>query len=233
MKKSLLLFSVCILVLFTGCFGAKKSSVKGVENIKTEINKTEGVEVSSYYSANNEVIFEIKNKSDNVIDYINIDIAFYSQDGKLLKVEKQYVRNIMKDATNFVKIGLSQNDEQGNIVLPKKIEVTLNKTTYSSKFETIYTDKVSGEVTKTENDGELSLSIKNDSGEVLDDVAAAVVFYKDSKPVDVQLFNFQNVNATASQSLYVSTIVSDEKVETLNYDEAKVIINNASKYITQ
>ena len=233
MKKNLLVFSLCAIVLFTGCFGSKKESSKTASDVKIVENKTDDLEAKTYFTKNNEVIFEITNKGKDIVDYVNIDVAFYDNNGNLMKTEKKYFRNIVAGTTNYAKLSLGQMDEKGNTTLPAKIEFALNKTAYSTKFEDVYTDKVSGAVEKSENEGELNLTINNTSGQKLDDVTAAVVFYKDSKPVDVQTFSFQNVDTTASQQLYVSTVVDGETTKMLDYDDAKVVINNASKYISQ
>ena len=220
MKKNLLIFSMCAVFwwkkFFSKCFKMEKEKWLYLEDVNPKRKR----------------IF-LTNKGKDIVDYVNIDVAFYDNNGNLMKTEKQYVRNIVAGTTNYAKLSLGQMDEKGNTTLPAKIEFALNKTVYSTKFEDVYTDKVSGTVEKSENEGELNLTINNTSGQKLDDVTAAVVFYKDSKPVDVQTFSFQNVDTTASQQLYVSTVVDGETTKMLDYDDAKVVINNASKYISQ
>ena len=41
MKKNLLIFSMCAVVLFTGCFGSKKESSKTASDVKIVENKTD------------------------------------------------------------------------------------------------------------------------------------------------------------------------------------------------
>ena len=235
MKQKLFLLSACMIFLMTGCFGTKneKKEVKKASDVTVKVNKTEGMDLKTYFTENNEIIFDVTNTGSDIIDYLNIDVAFFDKDGNLMKTDKQYLKNITSKKQDFVKLSLAQYDEKGTITLPTRIEISLNKTIYSTKFETVYNDKVTGEVAKTDTDSQLSLNLSNNSGETLDDVAAAVVFYKDSKPVDVQVSSFQSVGTSASQTIYVPTISSDNGVKQLDYDETKVIINNASKYVTQ
>ena len=93
MKKNLLVFSLCAIVLFTGCFGSKKESSKTASDVKIVENKTDDLEAKTYFTKNNEVIFEITNKGKDIVDYVNIDVAFYDNNGNLMKTEKQYVIN--------------------------------------------------------------------------------------------------------------------------------------------
>lgn len=235
MKKKLLLLSTCALFLFTGCFGSKKESNTPTKasDVEVKTNKTEGLELKTYYTHNDEIIFSVQNTGKEVVDYVNIDVAFYDKDGNLIKTEKQYLRNMDVKHDGIVKMSLSQYDGTGNNSLPHKIEIALNKTIYDTKFETIYTDKVSATVSKTDVDGKLNLNVTNNSGEILNDVSVAVVFYKDSKPVDVQNTSFQSVGTNVTQEIYVPTMTAKEGTKTLEYDEVKTVVNNASKYITQ
>lgn len=235
MKKKLLLLSTCAIFLFTGCFGSKNESDTPTKASDVEIktNDTEGLELKTYFTENNEIIFSIKNTGEEVVDYINIDVAFYDKEGNLLKTEKQYLRNMNVNQEGLAKMLLAQYDQEGNSTLPYKVEIALNKTIYASKYETIYNDKIDATVSKTDVDGKLVLDVKNNSGQTLDEVNIAVVFYKDSKPIDIQTASFQSVGATTSQEIYVPSVTSEEGTNTLEYDEVKAIVNNASKYITQ
>lgn len=235
MKKKLLLLSTCAIFLFTGCFGSKKESDNPttISDVKIKTNNTEGLELNTYLTDNNEIILSVKNTGKEVVDYINVDVAFYDKEGNLIRTDKQYLRNMNADQEGLVKMLLAQYDQEGNSTLPYQIEIVLNKTIYTSKYETIYTDKVEATVSKSDTEGQLNLNVKNNSGETLDDVQIAVVFYKDSKPVDLQIASFQSVGSTTSQEIYIPTITSGTEIKTLDYDDVKAVVNNASKYITQ
>lgn len=235
MKQKLLLLSACAIFLVTGCFGSKNKSdiPTQASDVKIKTNDTEGIELKTYLTNNNEIIFDVKNVGEEVIDYLNIDVAFYNKQGNLIRTEKQYLRNMNVNQEGFVKMTLAQYDMEGNSTLPYQVEIALNKTIYSAKFETIYTDKVETTVSKTDVDGKLVLDVKNNSGETLNEVNAVIVFYKDSKPIDVQAASFQSVESTISQEIYVPTVTTEEGSSSLEYDEVKAIVNNASKYITQ
>lgn len=233
MKKNLLVLGACAIFLMTGCFAKNDSDVKKASDVDVKYNATEGVDVNYFYTNNNEVIFSIKNTSKEVIDYISLDIAFYNEKGDLVRTDKQYVRNLSANGESFVKINLTEMTENGKGELPNKIEVAVNKTVYDSKFETIYTDKVEGKIEKTDNEGQLNLTLTNNSGVTLDDLSAVVVFYKDGKPVDLYSVNATSVGDNHTEIVYVPSVVKDENSSYLEYDEVKVIINNASKYNQQ
>lgn len=234
MKKNLLVLGACAIFLMTGCFASKKStSNKNASDIAIKNNVTEGVEVKHYYTNNDEVIFLIKNTSKELIDYISLDIAFYNTKGDLARTEKQYARNLNTGSESIVKVNLKEMTEDGAGELPKKIEIAVNKVVYSSKYETIYTDKVEGKVEKTDTEGQLNLTITNNSGVTLDDLSAAVVFYKGGNPVDLYAVNVSSVEGTHTEIVYVPSVVKNETSSYLDYDEVKVIINNASKYNTE
>lgn len=231
MKRKLLVFGACAIFLFTGCFSTNGNDGKrDVTDVKVKINKTENLSVESYFTDNDEIIYVVKNTGKEIIDYINIDVAFYNKKGDLIKTNKQYVRNLEAGKENVVKMSLTEITDEGKSELPNKIEVALNKTTYSTKFETTYTSKVEGKVEKTDKEGQLKLTLTNNSGVTVGELSAAIVFYKKSKPVNVEMVNIQSVEATTSQIVFVPTIVKNEQTAYVNYDEVKVVINNASTY---
>ncbi len=234
MKRNLLILGVCSLFLVTGCFSSKTDKkTEKTSDIKVEENKVEGLEISNYYTDNKEMIFVIKNTSKELIDYASIDIALYNAKGNLMKTEKQYVRNLNVNAENVIKVNLVDYSEKGSTDLPAKVEYAINKVIYSTKFETVYSDKVEGTVTKSETDGQLNLTITNNSGVTLDDLSAAVVFYKNGKPIDLYQVNTSSVGATYTDTVYVPSVVKKETSNFITYDDAKVIINNASKTNTE
>lgn len=233
MNKKILLLSICGLVLFTGCFNNKKD-VTDSKNIEFKIDKEENLTLDYSIIDNDNMILTLKNTGNEVIDYVNVDIALFDKEDNLIRVEKQYARNIIANSENVLKVALTQVEENGETsTLPYRVEIALNKTIYSTKFETAYSDKISGSVEKAEVDGQLNLVITNNSGVVIDDLSAAVVFYKDSKIVDIYTVSAQNVDTTTSQVVYIPTTLKDKQVSYIEYDEVKVVINNASRYNTE
>lgn len=233
MKKKILFMSACALLLFTGCFGSKTTTKNETKEVKVKINETEGLNADYSITSNNEIVLSIKNNGSELIDYINVDIAMYDEKGNLMKTEKQYARNVMSGASNVVKSSLINASEEANDVkVPSKVEVVLNKTIYSTKFETVYSDKITGAVEKTETDGQLNLTITNNSGVTIDDLSAAVVFYKDGKMIDIYNISLQSVAESKTETVYVPTAKSEGSISYISYDKAEVVINNASSYNT-
>ena len=227
--KKVLLFSACALLLFTGC-GKKDSSTSSSSSqkaIKVHINETANLNID-YVIKGQDVILDIKNSGKDAIDYVNIDVALYNSKGTLIGVEKQYVRNLVAGKESVIKVYLNNSGDTKKDIA--KVDVALNKVNYETKVETSYADKVSGKVEKTETDGQLALTINNESGETLNDLSAVVVFYKNSKIVDIYSISAQNVEATYTDTIYVPMADAGKNTSYIDYDEAKVIINNASKY---
>ena len=225
MKRKLLL-SICALFLITGCFNSKSSS----KNVKVDLNKTKGISYD-YVLTNDSVILSITNDTDSIIDFVNVDMAIYDKSGSLIGVEKQSVRNLGSKKTNIIKIlytGLN-NDTK-----PAKVEIATSKVDYETDVETSYIDQVEGTVEKSETENQFNLVIKNNSGVTLNDLSAMVVFYKDSKIVDVYAIGAQEVGAEYTDTVYLPVKASsDGTTEYIDYDDIKVNINNASTYNVQ
>lgn len=228
--KKLLLMTACSLILFTGCFEKNKKKESN-SDVKVAINQIEGINVTTYNGKNNNMVFVVKNNGKDTADYINIDIAFYDANGKLTKTDKQYARNLLAGSEAMVRVDLTEYSNDGKTKLPNKIEVAVNKTDYGTTFEEVYTSKVSGKVEKSETEGQLTLTLTNQSGKTLDEVSPAVVFYKDSKPVDVVIDYLYNVGETSTSTIYIPTYIDKEETKYLDYDDVKVVINSAFSYI--
>lgn len=225
MKRKILL-SICALFLITGCFNSKSSS----KNVKVDLNKTKGISYD-YVLTNDSVILSITNDTDSIIDFINVDMAIYDKSGSLIGVEKQSVRNLGSKKTNIIEIlytGLN-NDTK-----PAKVEIATSKVDYETDVETSYTDKVEGTIEKSETENQFNLVIKNNSGVTLNDLSAMVVFYKDSKIVDVYAIGAQEVGEEYTDTVYLPVKTSSNgTTEYIDYDDVKANINNASTYNVQ
>jgi hypothetical protein len=223
MKK--VLFGICALVLFTGCFATKSSN-----ELKNKIDGNDAISLDYAIVNNSSIIVTAKNKSDKALDYVTLNLAIYDKAGKLIGVEKQYLRNLVANQENIIKIPLTDvgtNDD----AKAAKVEIAVKTLNYENSAETAYTDKVEGTVEKTDNEGQLNLTITNNSGVTVDDLNAAVVFYKDSKVVDLYSVAVQKIGATYNDTVYVPVQNnSKENVSFIEYDDVKVIINNASVF---
>lgn len=222
MKK--VLFGICALVLFTGCFAAKTSN-----GIKVKVNGADNVSLDYVIVDDSNIIVTAKNTSDKEIDYVTLNLAVYDKEGKLIEVEKQYLRNLIANQENIIKIPLTDLAANED-TKAAKVEMAVKAVNYENKVEVAYTDKVEGKVEKTDNEGQLNLTITNNSGVTVDDLSASVVFYKDSKIVDLYSISAQKVDATYNDTVYVPVKNDKENVSFIEYDDVKVVINNASVF---
>lgn len=230
MNKKILVLTMCALFLFAGCSKANNDNKESKEaKINIKANQTEGLTYETYFTGNNELIIAVTNTSEGFIDHVGIGIATYDKKGNLLKVDNQFLRNIEKGKKGFIKASLVEFGTENDKNLPAKVEIVLNKAVYESKTEEVYTDKISGTLDKTD-DGKLSLTINNTSGETLSSLEAAVIFYKDSKPVDLFQVNEIDLGASKTEEVYIPMVINKDKTEYITYDKAEFVVNNASKF---
>ncbi len=223
MKKNIFL-CVCALFLITGCF---KNSTK---DIRVNINKTKGLSYD-YAVTNDGIALAITNDTKSNIDFISVDMAVYDTNNNLISVEKQSIHNLDSKQTNVIKISYSDTSYSNKQIKPSKVEIATTPVNYENKVEVSYADKVEGTVSKTEIESELALLIKNNSGVVLNNLNAAVVFYKKSKIVDVYLVSATEVENEYTDMVYLPVAQSNDKTtKYIDYDDVKVIINNAATY---
>lgn len=218
MKKNLFLFSLSLMLLFTGCLTSSKKDV--TNDIDIKINESD-FGVDYLINKNNELIVYATNNSSETINYLIIDIAFFDSDNNLIKVEKEYIHNALAGSVSYSKINIVNDNKPVS-----KIEIALNKEVYDAD-EKIYTNQVIGTLTSIE-EGKLNLNIENNSGVILDEVLATIIFYKDNKIVDIFPTALLNVETVASQEISVPVYKDGESYSYIDYDDYKVIINNAS-----
>jgi hypothetical protein len=228
MKKNLGIISLGILFLLTGCFAKTTTKeVSTVQDIDVKIAKDDALAVEYMYNDNDEIILSVTNNSNNNINYVYVDMAFFDKDDNLIKVEKQYIHNIAAGANNLVKVSLyDTNSDEAK--LPYRIDIVLNTTIYETEYESVYTNQVTGSVVLAE-EGRLNLNILNNSGVVLDEVTATVVFYKEGKIIDISQVVISNVEASATGVVYIPVVETDGVYNSIDYDDVQVVINNASK----
>jgi hypothetical protein len=226
MKKNLGIISLGILFLLTGCFSKTTKEVSTVQDVDVKITKDDALAVEYMYNDNNEIILSVTNNSNNNINFIYVDMAFFDKDDNLIKVEKQYIHNIAAGANNLVKASLYDTNSESK--LPYRIEIVLNTTNYETEYETVYTNQVTGSVVLAE-EGRLNLNILNNSGVILDEVSATVVFYKEGKIIDISQVVISNVEASATGVVYIPVVETDGVYSSIDYDDVQVVINNASK----
>lgn len=218
MKKNLFLFSLSLILIFTGCLTSSKKDV--TNNIDIKINES-NLGIDYLINKNDELIVYVTNNSNETINYLIIDIAFFDSDNNLIKVEKEYIHNALAGSVSYSKTNIVNDDKPVS-----KIEIALNKEVYEVD-EKIYTNQVIGTLTSIE-EGKLNLNIENNSGVVLDEVLATIIFYKDNQIIDIFPTTLLNVEMSASQEIPVPIYKDGESYFYIDYDNYKVVINNAS-----
>lgn len=211
MKKIAIL--ILGLLLFTGC-----SSNNTKKEIK--INQNDLLQTEYILNHNNDLILEVKNNSQKLLDYINIYIALYDGDKKLIKTKEQFLQNIDIDQENIVKINLS-NEEYSSM------EISLDTLNYNVKMIEIKNDQVSSEIKEEEN---IFLDLINNSDASIDYLNGSLVFYKNNKIVDICDVNYQNLIGRVEETISIPLDLNTGKK--ISYDEVKFILNTAYSYKT-
>ena len=219
MKKVLISLTLAIL-LFTGCKGKKidTSEVKVLKHLSDKIDL--------HYTIidNKNLIIEVENKGEK-FDYATLDLAIYDKEDKLLGVEKQYLHSLDKNQKNVLKITFNEVSEKENV---SKIDITVKTGKYDLSIEKNLSDKIESNIEKGKANGYFDLELKNNSGTLINNLNASVVFYKDKKIVDLYSVSSQNVDTSKIEKVYIP--LKKNSSDYISYDDIKVFINYAISY---
>ncbi len=219
MKKVLISLTLAIL-LFTGCKDKKidTSEVKVLKHLSDKIDL--------HYTIidNKNLIIEVENKGEK-FDYATLDLAIYDKEDKLLGVEKQYLHSLDKNQKNVLKITFNEVSEKENV---SKIDITVKTGKYDLSIEKNLSDKIESNIEKGKANGYFDLELKNNSGTLINNLNASVVFYKDKKIVDLYSVSSQNIEGSKTEQVYIP--LKKNSSDYISYDDIKVFINYAISY---
>lgn len=222
--KKILISTIGLLLFFTGCSNLKKDD-------EIRVVKYNNSKIDLKYTVVNDdsIIIETKNNGENV-DYASINVAAYNSNNELLGVEKQYLHSLVNGQKNLIKISL--NDFISNDDKVSKIELNIKPKKYEKNIEKSFISNIEGKIESTDDKDQIKLTLTNNSGVVIDNLNAAVVFTKNGKMVDIYNVNAQSMNDTYSENIYVPLSENkDGTVSYVDYDDTSIIVNYAISYI--
>lgn len=221
MKKKLLLVLVALCLLVTGCSKTTEAKKEEKKDMNVNIEKNTFLRVDNVGLVKDELVLEARNLHNETLKFASIDIAIYDTTGKLVKVEKQYVRGLEVTNVNVFMVSLKD-------IKVGKIDIAANEIDIKDLDEKYYTNKVTGTVSE-EKDGKIVATIKNNSGETLDQVDAVLVFRKGNNIVSAFPYTKNDVKGEEKEEFYTPGEVVNGKTNLINYDKVELVINNATK----
>lgn len=210
MKKTLI---ICTMLLcITGC---KKET-------KNDINKfiDKDINLEIIKSVDDSLILDVKSTNEEIIDLLNIDLAFYNKD-ELVSVKEVYLRNLLKDQESFLNVELPK--EKDEILEYTKIDIKTHKNIYEEKSTENYIDKI--ETSYKKNDDGIAITVKNNSGFNLNNIDLAIEFIKDNKIIALKNTSLVNVGLSKDINIYPPF----KDLKEIEFDDIKININSAIK----
>lgn len=210
MKKTLI---ICTMLLcITGC---KKET-------KNDINKfiDKDINLEVIKSVDDSLILDVKSTNEEIIDLLNIDLAFYNKD-ELVSVKEVYLRNLLKDQESFLNVELPK--EKDEILEYTKIDIKTHKNIYEEKSTENYIDKI--ETSYKKNDDGIAITVKNNSGFNLNNIDLAIEFIKDNKIIALKNTSLVNVGLSKDINIYPPF----KDLKEIEFDDIKININSAIK----
>ena len=143
-----------------------------------------------------------------------------------------YITSIKSKAECVTTMELPE-DENEESYLPSKIELSVkNETLPGNNITAVenYSDKVETSYVINENKT-INVNLKNNSGIVLDDVNAVVLFIKNNKIVKMEnVLSYLEVNEIYEEVVEAPTYYNEDKntADIIDYDSIKIVVNSAT-----
>lgn len=218
MKKKILLLCLVAMMLFvTGCGNTGTGGNTGKNELQQENEKlTDKINSEVLQMVNGELVVVLKN--DNKVDVnVDIEVEFYDENGQFIKAAQDYA------------YGLGAGREAAVDVydVPEKFATYKVYADATKSYSITYYDKV--ELTHSNNGEEIIAQVKNNSGQVIDSIQIAVIYYKDGKAIGYEYDLESDVKAdrTANFSL---DYPYDKNYRKIPFDTYKVYLNSAESY---
>lgn len=228
MKKFLKYLLVLVgVACLTGCGIGGDDSTKYNIDVKAD----ENIEVKTYIANSNEgLIVVLTNDNSYDIGSFDIDIVYYDESGNEISNDNEMALDF-KSGSDYVTMFDLPHDDDYNYFIPEKIEVSVKiDQEYQEIVElgTMYNDKL--DISYVENEEDISVTIKNNSGVDLQTVEVAVMFMKNNKPIMIDAIGGSldiNESTTEEIDIPIDWAKSDEEDVFIDYDSIKFVVNRA------
>lgn len=215
------------IVFLAGCEVNSTDSVKSDLNIDTD----ENISVKTYIANSNEgLIVVLNNEFDYNIGSFDLEVVYYDESGNKIEEDSTTVLDF-KSGNEYVTMFDLPKDAEYNYYVPEKINVTVKvDEEYQEMVElrTMYNDKI--DISYIENEEDISVTIKNNSGVDLQTVEVAVMFMKNNKPVMLDSLNGCldiGESTTEEIDIPIDWEKSEEEDVFIDYDSIKFVVNRA------
>lgn len=224
MKKILLSLFIGLFVI-TGCGKKEEKEVK--EELKMNTFVSSNIEVDSFLSKDNKLIIQVENISSEMIDLLDIDVAFYNEKEELLKTSEAFLKNILSEKEGYVSLELPK-DENGTVIESSKIDIKVHENKYSTQVAESYLDHIKVTYTKDKNDeNKVNLKISNTSNKTLNEVEIVTLLKENGSVVATLSTYLINLGKEATSTIYIPSVTKDNTTNYVTYDEIEFHVNHA------
>lgn len=211
MKK--IIGAIAIALLFTGCSNSKE--------LKLVVNDTKGIETTCAAKSQREITCSLKNNGNKTIDLLNLYVAAYNKNNKLVTTVSTTAQAVAKGK----EVVLSANyDASETIKDISKVEIATLPTYYTEKQEIVdYYNDIKVDYNKEKNSDVFKLNIANTKGNALGTVSVSVLFYKNNKLINAQDAFVDSIEQSVTE--VISIPYKDNKK--IDYDKIRTVVNYA------
>lgn len=196
---------------------------KKEESLKINHFTDSNITLETSVSNDQKLLIHATNSDKEEVDLLDFDVAFYEGD-TLLKTSDIFLKNI---GDGFTSIPLPQ-DKDGKTLNPTKIDIKVHQQRYPSDTSKNLKDKL--EVTYNldkEDDKKIMLHALNKSGKTISEAEITVLFYKNDTLVSLVSTYFMNMQEKKDIELYTPSILKNDEMSYIDYDEIKLHVNHA------
>jgi len=226
MKKIslILIISLCIL---TGCGKKEKEIVN--EGLKINNFALETTKIESFISKDNKLIVKLENNSSSIVDFYDIDTAFYGENNELLKTGDAFLKNIAVESIGYALIDLPKDDND-NPIEPSRIDIKVHENKYEAKTTDNFLGKVEvSHIIDEKDKSKIDLKLTNSSNKKLNEVEVICILKENGEIVSIMSAYFIDVDKEAKTTVYIPSIIKDDVIDFITYDEIELHINHAIK----
>ena len=198
--------------------------INNKSNDKLKINtfKEDKVEINAFETQDNKLV--IKMKSDELVDFADLDIAFYNKN-ELVKTADAFARNLSSEY-QYITVDMPKDSEENKIDITK-IDIKETNNTYD--ISSIEDAKKEIKVESNKKEDVLEITLKTDSKKSISELSYTVLFHKGNDIISASTSYVVELNKEKKVTVSLPYEIKDGEIKYLDYDKAEVIINHAFK----
>lgn len=204
---------VVLVVVFTGDKKPSSDPSKDKENqIKEELKIEDKIKLNTQ-KLENQFLVTAKNENNKVV-MVEVTVNLYDKDDKLIDTTDSYVGPIEPNSTIYDSIYYDEDKKYERYEVKFKAEATPYY---------VPVDKSKLKVTENVVEDEMLIQIKNETGALVEDLKAVVIFKKGEEIIAYRYTSFFDVreDATESDKIYLP---HDKNYDVIKYDGYEIFV---------